>query len=63
MPSDIPLLCLHAQVMEEYMACLKQHGSVAEQCWPLAKKYFECRMERYVPLNSCTSGIAMAMRP
>lgn len=34
------------QVMQEYMACLKQYGDVAEQCRPLAKKYFECRMER-----------------
>mmetsp|Transcript_2243 Transcript_2243/g.6673 ORF Transcript_2243/g.6673 Transcript_2243/m.6673 type:complete len:92 (-) Transcript_2243:2523-2798(-) len=34
------------QVMTEYMACLKEHGSVAEQCTPLAKKYLECRMER-----------------
>lgn len=34
------------QVMTEYMACLKRHGTVAEQCRPLARKYLECRMER-----------------
>lgn len=42
----------NVQVMEEYMACLKQHGSVAEQCRPLAQRYFECRMERWAPFVS-----------
>ena len=47
--------------MQEYMACLKQYGSVAEQCRPLAKKYFECRMDRYAFCDAlrplvCVSG-------
>lgn len=34
------------QVMQDYMQCLKRHGSIAEQCRPLAKRYLECRMDR-----------------
>lgn len=47
------------QVMEEYMACLKQHGSVAEQCRPLAKRYFECRMERCAAAAACVKAMAV----
>jgi len=45
--------------MEEYMACLKQHGSVAEQCRPLAKRYFECRMERCAAAAACVKAMAV----
>ena len=34
------------QIKEQYLECLKEHGSDAEACRDLAKAYLQCRMER-----------------
>ena len=39
---------MHAQVARSYLACLDRNDAEAGPCKELAKKYFECRMDRWV---------------
>src|SRR5258706_13344590 len=34
--------------MEQYLGCLKSHGSTSTPCRTLSQQYLECRMNRYV---------------
>lgn len=31
---------------DSYLACLKEHGSIASECVELTKAYLDCRMQR-----------------
>jgi len=34
--------------MEQYLGCLKSHGSTSTPCRALSQQYLECRMNRWV---------------
>jgi hypothetical protein len=45
------LLLLLLQVADAYLQCLKKHARDAVACQELAKKYLECRMDRWAVLT------------
>jgi Cytochrome c oxidase assembly protein PET191 len=43
------------QAKDAYMRCLADHQNVAERCTYLAKKYLQCRMDKFAR-SSCTGS-------